>query len=938
MASSQLVELFPLQNTVHRAYHHAVYTTIAPKPLNAPSHPSKTLASLGSISTSNIHPDLHPAQSLPDHITTDSATPPPLNTTPPSQKTASVPNAALPSSALSSGVTTQRSISMVQHDKAEDSPVLNETLSVIDEHMTDMHNPRPAIHERHHTNDSGSEYSSFLDHRISYIAGQETDEEENNAFTEREVVSWTPQQVAEHLEDMGVEARHCDVFREQDISGEVLLAMDQATIFMKEFNLGLVGQRLRTWHKVKALQDEVRTMASPQQRQKAVFMGDNGFLNASPQEEMKTMSRGRRSRLGRASTNPIPLPQDMADAQPSPSFSSTQRQSRDSNSLQSSFAFRSTLDSPSRPSAASIRELNHSRRHSAADQGSPGLPHMPSPRPESQSAHKKTPSLDQSWNMGSPPLSAGSRPRSSLNIGGSSAEHPSPRLPSQRASHVPQGSQDLDRGYKSGDELDSRRARNVLRKRDLLGTSHSRQSSYQADTKGVNGGNRRHSRFGSVDSIKDTVAAITHPNSKSFSGGQRSHMRNSSAGEAIVKPATPSNETGTPAVTTLEYSHRPSMKIITSPFNRDSGISLSSSPKSSSSRAGNKPRVGLRAISDAVTGNEKTVVTSPTAVSTPRKDSSRQSPSRTGSTTPSGASQSLDRESTDASSKGTNATQPTKTPIPGPRRKGKKETSAYIRGLEQKTPQEQMIDCDYSGWMKKKSSNMMTTWKQRLFVLRGRRLSYYYTEDDDSEKGLIDISSHRVLPADHDLLTGIHAAVTGAKSSPISPPTAHTPTLAATEAAQQTESSLQKTVVDSTFIFKLVPPRSGLTRAVNFTKPTVHYFAVDNVRQGRLWMAALMKATIDRDETKPITTSYQLRTISLAKARMMKQRPPALRDLEEQGETVGDGPKSDETGLNIQGLDLKQNGSLNQRTSSLDSMSKTASGTTDEQQSEENKT
>jgi hypothetical protein len=68
---------------------------------------------------------------------------------------------------------------------------------------------------------------------------------------------------------------------------------------------------------------------------------------------------------------------------------------------------------------------------------------------------------------------------------------------------------------------------------------------------------------------------------------------------------------------------------------------------------------------------------------------------------------------------------------------------------------------------------------------------------------------------------------------------------------------------------------------VNFTKPTVHYFALPNLKQGRLWMAALMKATIDRDDTKPITTSYQQKTISLAKARQMRHRPPALMNLDE---------------------------------------------------------
>lgn len=90
------------------------------------------------------------------------------------------------------------------------------------------------------------------------------------------------------------------------------------------------------------------------------------------------------------------------------------------------------------------------------------------------------------------------------------------------------------------------------------------------------------------------------------------------------------------------------------------------------------------------------------------------------------------------------------------------------------------------------------------------------------------------------------------------------------------------------FIFKLVPPRAGLSRAVHFTKPMVHYFAVPNLQQGRLWMAALMKATIDRDDSHEVTTTYQQKTISLAKARAMRHRPPALMNLDE-------GPEDEKT-------------------------------------------
>lgn len=863
-------------------------------------------------------------------VNSDGATPPPLNTTPPSQKTNSVPNASYGAQALATNIPVQRSISVIQQGQGEDSPVMNETLSVIDEHITDMKIPRSngRTAERRMTNDSGSEYSTHIDHRLSYIAGHETDEEERNLHTEQEVKRWTPHQVAEYLEDIGVESKHCEIFKEQEISGEVLLAMDQSSIFMKEFDLGLVGRRLRTWHKIKALQDEVRRPSASMNRTK-LYDGDESSEEFDPGQSEGAITNGSTLTTttlyaGSGATGQGNPPPYYPSPQSSPSLQQVQSHRQDASSTPASFTFKSGLDSPGRPSAASIREFNHSRRHSAIDYASTFSPATPPPESQGEpstpnksatlSPHKKTPSLDRNWTMGSPPQLPNGRPRSATNATvflSTDRNTFDPHSEEPGNSHFRSTSRDIDRGYVSGGEVDARKSRNVLRKRDTISANHSRQSSYQPDTKRMSfAATRRHSRFGSVDSIKDTVAAMASPAAKMYYGGM-GHFRNSSAGEAFTR-TTPATDLTSPTVTKLEYDKKPSMKIMTSPT---SPSSANGSPKSAvtSSKSFSKPRMGLRAISDAVTGSERARVSTPSSAVSPIKESAGQSSPRTGSTSPSAASQSIDRESTDASSKGTTGAHTGLTPTSGTRRKSKKETSAYIRGLEHKSPQEQMEGCDYSGWMKKKSSNIMTTWKPRLFVLRGRRLSYYYADTDTQERGLIDISSHRVLPADHDIITGFHATVTGAKSSPVSPATAHTPTLASKDAAAQSESTLHRPASDSMFIFKLVPPRSGLSRAVNFTKPTIHYFAVDNVTQGRLWMAALMKATIDRDETKPITTTYQQKTISLAKARAMRHRPPALMNLDEKAEGVEEGAKSDETGLNIQGLDFEEDGSLAQK-------------------------
>ncbi|MCJ1245847.1 polar growth protein [Trapelia coarctata] len=877
-----------------------------------------------------------------DRITPARAAPSPLNTSSPNPRTSSAPAATYQAQTTTAAIAAQRSIGMMMgnsRNHGEDSPVMNETLSVIDEHITDLNTPRSSLLAVDHraNNDSGSEYSSHIDHRLSYINGNETDEEERIAHSEAEVLTWTPTQVAQYLKEIGVEKRHCEIFKEQEISGEVLIGMDQASVFMKEFDLGLVGRRLRTWHKIKAFQEEIK--AHP--RSTSGFGGGDGSsddlgrsrsqssVNGSMLPRIPSLIDHSGSRVNTRHTRQG-SPRTLSQPQPP---SSTQAQPKSTRSDTSSMPINSTYnhaESPRRPSAASVREFNHSRRHSSAD-FTPKSPssnllsadRTDSPSQSPSSPHKKQPSFDRNWTMSGAISNASGRATTALGItalgmGGHALSLSTDRNtfnPSlQDLGLAPPPSRESDRGYTSGGEMESKKLRNVLRKRDAVSASHSRQSSYKDDSGTNLSIPRRHSRFGSADSIRDTLAAVTSPASKIYHGnGFKGRFRSvsgressSNTGSPISSPQDPTS----PTVTKLEYPDSPATSV-TSPSPKPDNGSPSTvhrpfSQSNQSNQASPKPRMGVRTTSDAVTGSEKALLMSSTSGPSPIKESPVQSPTRTGSTTTSGAS--VELESTDASSKSTNNALTMTSTASTKRGKDKKKTSAYTRGLEKKTPQEQMVGCDYSGWMKKKSPSLMTTWKPRLFVLRGRRLSYYYTENDTEEKGLIDISSHRVLPADNDRITGLHATVTGAKSTPTSPANAQTPTLNATEAAAQTESSLQKPVGEGIFIFKLVPPRAGLSRAVNFTKPTVHYFAVDNIQQGRLWMAALMKATIDRDETSPLKTTYTQKTISLAKAKAMRQRPPALMGLDEElarnAEEKNTESKPDKSGLNIQGLNL----------------------------------
>lgn len=801
-----------------------------------------------------------------------------------------------------------KSITAVKsHDHGQDSPVMNETLSVIDEHITDMNSPHHSITaaDRRLATDSGSEYSSHLDQRLSYINGEETDEEEEGQHTQEEVENWTSDQVAEYLFTAGVETKHCEVFRDQEISGEVLLGMDQTSLFLKEFDLGSVGRRLKTWQKIKSLQDEVKGDISTR-RNTATYGSEVGSDDAGRHRSRSINSSTMLPRIPSMMERPGSRQKTRLSQQSIPRAEPSQGTSI---SPVSPIFPRTTHDTPRpmgekrRPSAASIRDLHHSRQSSANEFSTASLMgKVAGDGLEAQdTTHKKQPSFDRNWTMGaaaSPTLSViPSRPLSSSEIktiSRSSTDHLS-QGPTQSSSPF----DSLDRGYFSGGEIEGRQ-RNVLRKRGSTATTttHSRNSSYTDEQRlRTATAHSRHSRFGSVDSIRDSAppSAAQKYYGLSVNGRRRTPSENSI--NAPPRPLPPPKDVPSPTVTKLEGSPYENTTMPKSPEARQGrGADWLLPVKPISNK-----HFGLRAISDAVTGHEKARVTSPTdADSSVVKESPLQSPSRTGSSTPSGGP-SFELDSPDAKSSNTTMTTPGS--ARASRKKSKKETSAYTRGLEKKTPQEQMIGADYSGWMKKKSTNLMTTWKPRLFILKGRRLSYYYSENDTEEKGLIDISFHRVLPADTDRLTGLHATLTGATNSPTSPSGAHTVTIAETEATAEPESTLSKGSGDSIFIFKLVPPRAGLSRAVTFTKPTVHYFAVPNIKQGRLWMAALMKATIDRDDTKPITTTYQQKTISLAKARAMRHRPPALMNLDEQvDEEAMKTPASDKNGLNIQGI------------------------------------
>ncbi|KAI1390046.1 uncharacterized protein F4822DRAFT_222370 [Hypoxylon trugodes] len=834
---------------------------IAPKPIASPLSSTNGAASVASqpastTSTEDRNPTPQPTSSAPPDTSPITL---PLNSGKSEGKP--IPSTAPLASKFSYNGGSELSSRL--NAQSQENPVLHETLTVIDEHITDLHSAPPnGMH--HHAADSGSEYSSNLPERMSYIQGEETDEEEEDIHTRDEVEAWVADDVAEYLFTVGVEKKHCEVFRDQEISGEVLLGMDQSSLFLKAFDLGSVGRRLKTWQKIKSLQDEVNGLG---RRTTQTYGSEAGS------EEMKIGGRVR------SRTNTLTNSQRFTptDSRPGSVHARRLSQKMDPSSPSTLGSPKGIQDNPSRPShqkrpsAASVRELHHSRRHSSTDfrlapPVSAGTPKLISAGtfPQTDPSHKKQPSFDRNWTMGAASSPYPQRPLSSTGF------HDITNISDP---DVPQNpALDLDRGYFSGTEVDGRK-RNVLKKRDSA--THSHKSSYteQQRVRSATAITRR-SRFGSIDSTRDSTPPSAAQMYYSLSGD---HRRTASTNTTeSIRPVPPAKDDPSPTVTKLDAN------TPLPPANRQGihGDWIST--------AGSKFG-GLRAISDAMIGNSK--LGSPTDSSI--QGSPMRSPSRTGSSTPSGGP-SFEIDSPDTGKSPYSAT------TSGSRKSGKKtkkETSAYLRGLQKIGPREAIKDADYSGWMKKKSSHLMTTWKPRLFVLKGRRLAYYYSEDDTEEKGLIDISFHRVLPADNERLTGLHATLTGASNTPIMPSDSNLPTLADNVTVSPAEKG-----TDAMFIFKLMPPRAGLSKAVNFTKPTIHYFAVPNLQQGRTWMAALVKATIDRDEAQPMTTTYQQKTISLAKARAMRHRPPALMNLDEKVEEGAKGADEDDEKKNGLGI------------------------------------
>lgn len=175
----------------------------------------------------------------------------------------------------------------------------------------------------------------------------------------------------------------------------------------------------------------------------------------------------------------------------------------------------------------------------------------------------------------------------------------------------------------------------------------------------------------------------------------------------------------------------------------------------------------------------------------------------------------------------------------------KLKTSAFQEGIREITPDEAIKNASFSGYMSKRSSNTLA-WRTRYFTLHGTRLSYYHSLKDKKEKGLIDITAHKVIPINSEADE--------------------------TEKSDKYAAMYASTTFAGNYCFKLAPPAPGFKKGLTFTQPKTHYFAVESEEEMRGWVKALMQATIDIDDSVPVVSSCSTPTVSLSKAQELLAR------------------------------------------------------------------
>lgn len=754
------------------------------------------------------------------------------------------------------------------------SDSVHDTLTDIDEAISEITSSNPS-YDNIIPSKSNATLSS-LNQQQHYISNIQNLNGSSSALERFDVMSWTPTDVRDYFLSLNYEPSVCECFVRHQITGPILLELDLA--YLKEIDIPSFGTRFQISKNIKALNSLLK---SNQNASKNSDHNSNNYEQQSPTDGSSIsyqISQPEQLQSSYAIDSPPPNstnsqiasnPQGLASP---PSFKrqSILRTAKDNEYL-NSYLHQQKEYSPKRQSKNSDDSglLDFPLKNDSIN-NSPTKQLSSSNNNSRKNSHKKDASFDPNWTVKSASKQVVEKKEAEASAFGkeraskTKSDPPNAQMKHGRfrASTISTTDQYYHDNRSSVDSnppaipsLDDMSYKvamlsnggNTISGNNRLSMSSGKNSSSVEETRRRHGGS--HSRQTSADTIRGTsgVSGSSEPSAGDASStlySSHKHSRSvSSFGLSDFKYLNKFPTDDSFVENTVQDEHqiyrRPSslLSVILTggdalnKANSDDG-SASNSPISKkeavaavlgSSSTNNDSAIYEEDENEYHKGDEtelkttkdKRVSTDPTASTMNEGNEPRESSSKSF----------MKKKSLRSSSSHSNL-----------RKAGKKKTSAFMEGIQNITPTEAAKNADFSGWMNKRGSVAVGTWKARFFTLKGTRLSYFSSFSDTKEKGLIDITSHRVVPVgEEDKFVAIYAASVGA----------------------------------GRHCFKLVPPSPGSRKGVTFTVPKVHYFAVDSREEMRNWINALMKATIDRDDSVPVVSSCATPTVSLAKAREM---------------------------------------------------------------------
>ncbi|SCU97934.1 LADA_0H09406g1_1 [Lachancea dasiensis] len=678
--------------------------------------------------------------------------------------------------------------------------------------------------------------------------------------------SWTPEQVTAYFIGSGFDVESSSRFQQHKISGSILLELELA--HLKELDINSFGTRFEIFKEIEAIKDMIaakgpvripsRLMPAASVNQRS-YMGHARKTSQSLEELPLSSSLGLSAGQGVVSSRQRPYSTLINDREPS--IDDVQK----SNVITASYD-----DKPPKPSKAIMDDT-----HFLSPRRAPKPPSYPSPvqPPKSPIVQGLTPSpskleFSQSARNGPPTIFERapymeSRPNNNSALRTPKFQFPK-TTPPQPSSGTPAPAENIGVGSQNSDEFVEKVENSVSKRGSVI------YSGQQGHRKTKSGGSFVE-LFNRVSLMSPGVARTTQNDYHETLGEDNQLQRPSSSIYEHSRVASPSHIKHPSQATAELKKHRRNSSILsffstkgeetgrTSPSKKGGSRHASISHSRKNSAMGFIPPKSFSPDKGSRSPAKRhSVIVSPadsSDINDKRRSVSAKEPSSALGATETDlffdAKESMqdDREKKRSVSEAVK-TKPIRTTKSNKNLPRKMQTSAFMEGIRTISVAEAMTESHCSGWMSKKGSGAMGVWKNRFFTLHGTRLSYFASTTDTRERGLIDITAHRVLPAkEDDKLVALYAASTG----------------------------------KGRYCFKLLPPQPGSKKGLTFTQPRVHYFAVDTKEEMRAWMAALIKATIDIDTSVPIISSCATPTVSLNKAQeMLTQAREETRQREEQ--------------------------------------------------------